>query len=900
MNQHPANHRQAVVRAFARGAACLLLGGVTAFAQNAAPAAPASESESTTKLEAFSVTGSRIKRIDAETPQPVVRITESDFKATGFSTLGDALRAIPAVAGQSLVATDGGTSFTPGTSSFNLRGLGNNNTLVLINGRRAAPYASAGFNGFQTVFDFNSIPTAAVESIEVLKDGASAIYGSDAVAGVVNVTLKKNYTGLTTEFSYGNTFRTDSNEKSFFAIFGAQGTRSSIVTTVDYQQRASIYGRDLSYTDESDGTPYGGVDQRSTSPVIAGVRGLTGFPQFANGRATFNTPQRTPTVGAAVNATPLYNFQEDAGFTPDTRSFGFYTRGTYELTDLVTAFAEVSFRRSETLIDSAPTPYVTSQELGDAPDGTGIFPAHNPYNPFGQAIRDLRWRMRELGNRTQDVTADSPRLVLGLEGKLPGTEWSWDGAVLYSKNTIEHLSVATSDRLVQNAFNGVLINGVMKYANPFGPNDPDIINYLRFINPNHDEFEVRAADASISGPIFSLPAGEVGLAAGAEIRTERMKNIGTLLNRDGQIVGGSQASDTFGDRRLHSLYAEVSVPVFKSATAGSLELQGALRYEDYSDFGETTKPKLAVVYRPIPEIMLRGSYGESFLAPNLAFLYTSQSTSFTAQALPDPLRPTDPNVQIRQVGGGNPNLQPEETEVYYGGVVLQPFARRGQPLFRDLSFGVEYFQFEQNNLINRLTANNILSNLGAFGHLVVRNPALPGDTVGTISHVLTTWQNLSQGEYKGYDFNVRWVLPKHERFGQFRFDVSATYIHSQAATSATGALVDLDANWGFPQWRGTTTLAWSKGDWSSSVYVNYIGEYSTLGSGFTGLPDVGEQWVVSPQIAYRGFAKSTITVGIRNVFDRNPPVDPSDSKLVNENVNYVEPLFAYVRWSKDW
>jgi iron complex outermembrane receptor protein len=484
------------------------------------------------ELEAITITGSRIKRIDTETPQPVVRITAADFKATGFSTLGDAIRAMPQISGQSLVSTDGGTSFTPGVSSFNLRGLGNNNTLVLINGRRAAPFASAGFNGFQTVFDFNSIPVAAIESLEVLKDGASAIYGSDAVAGVINVTLKKNYSGLTTEVSWGNTLRTDSEERTFFAIAGAQQGKISLVATFDYQQRAEIYGRDLPWTDEADGRPYGGIDQRSSQPPIAGVRGLTGLPGFANGRATFLTPQANPTLANAVNQTPLYNFQELAGLTPRTRAYSFYTRTAYEHSDALTVYLEASFRRSEVFIDAAPTNYFSANEIGDSPSGAGIFPATNPFNPFGQNILDLRYRFNELGNRTQESIADTPRLVLGAEGKLPFDGWTYDAGATFSKNTVTQLSHnQTSDRLVQNALNGIVLNGTRRYLNPFGPNDPLILNYLRITNPNYDTFEVRALDANVGGPVFRLPAGDVNLAVGGELRTEDLRNIGTQLNR---------------------------------------------------------------------------------------------------------------------------------------------------------------------------------------------------------------------------------------------------------------------------------------------------------------------------------------------------------------------------------
>jgi outer membrane receptor protein involved in Fe transport len=876
-------------------AALSLLAG-HASAQSAATSATSAPSTAPAQqMEAFQITGSRIKRIDAETPQPVVRMTDLDFKATGFSTLGDAMRAMPAISGQSLVSTDGGTSFTPGVSSFNLRGLGANNTLVLINGRRAAPFASGAFNGFQTVFDFNSIPTAAIDSVEVLKDGASAIYGSDAVAGVVNINLKKNYTGLTTELSIGNTFGTDSFERNAFLIAGAQAGKTSIVVTFDYAHRNGIYGRDLDYTDESDGRPYGGADQRSTATPIAGVRGLNDRTLFPAGTATFNTPQTNPTLAAAVPGIPQWNFQEEAQLFPETDSMGFYTRAIHDFTPNVSGFVEASFRRSQVRIDAASSAYVATQEQGTSPTGTGVFPRTNPYNPFGQDIVDLHWRMQELGLRIKDHTGDTPRLVAGLEGKLPFADWSYGAALLYTKNTVELIERNyTSDTLVQNAFNGVTISGRTYHLNPFGPNPRELIEYLRVTNPNHDEFEIRSGDVNVSGPVFELPAGPLSLALGAEKRTEKFENVGTLLNREALIVGGGVSSDVYGDRQLHSYYAEFNVPVLKS-----LELQLAARHEEYSDFGTTTKPKYAAVYRPIPEVLIRGSYGESFLAPNLAFLYTSQNVAFTSNTLPDPLRPNDPAMQIRQFGGGNRNLQPEETETIYGGLVLQPFARKSGHLFRELSFGIDYFDFQQSNLISRLTAAQILANLGAFGNLVLRNPPAPGETVGTISAVQTTWQNLTTGEYKGYDFNIRWVLPRTE-LGEFRTDLSATYLDSVEGTVATGALVDTDGNYNFPLTRGSATLAWKKNDWAASLFVTYIGKYSTAGSGRVGLPDVAQQVIYSPQVAYRGFWNSTITLGVRNVFDKAPPLDPADSKLANENVNLVEPAFWYLRWSKEW
>jgi iron complex outermembrane recepter protein len=841
--------------------------------------------EEDVRLERFEVTGSRIKRIDMETPQPVVAITRRDFEATGFSTVGDALRALPMVSGQSLTSIDGGTSFTPGTNSINLRGLGNNNTLVLVNGRRAAPYGSPGFNGFQVVFDFNSIPTAAIESIEILKDGASAIYGSDAVAGVVDIRLRKDFQGLTSEVTVGNSWRTDSLEKGAFAILGTTSGRTSLVATVDWSQRNGIMARDLPWTRTANGESVGGFDQRSSANVIANVRGLSDRVRFPAGRATFATPQTNPTLAAAIPSNNFYDFQEDAGMFPETRTFGFYTRATHELTNHLSLFVEASFRRSEVRIDAAPTPLFATNENGDSDFGTIVFPATNPFNPFGEDITDLRWRIRETGNRINDVTSDTPRLVAGLEGRI-NEDWSWEAAALYTKTQTSNTNAGTVfDDLLQDALNGVVIDGHLLHANPFGPNHPWLIDYMTAENPNVDTYEIRSYDANTSGTLWDLPAGPLGIAVGGEIRTEEISNVGTIANETGNVVGGSQGANTFGDRRVYSAYAEVGIPIHDM-----VEVQLAARYEDYSDFGTTTKPKVAVKFRPMDEVIFRASYGESFLAPNLPFLYTTQSVSFSPQFLEDPLRPNDPRNQVRQLGGGNPDLQPEETDVTYAGVVVSPFSRRRGNLLQSLTFNVDYFKFDQTNLINSLSAAEILANLELFGDLVLRNPPAPGESVGTIDSVITTFQNLATAEWEGWDFGVSWDH-SFPSTGRIRASLAATYVDNYIFEGFEYA-----GTYNYPKWRGTAALAWNRGDWASSLYVTYIGKYDQL---FTE-GDVNEQWLFNPQVAYSGFRDTTITVGVRNVFDKAPPLDQSDTTLTNPAINNIEPAFWYVRVSRDF
>ena len=839
------------------------------------------------ELEPITVTGSRIQRIDTETPQPVLRWTARDMEATGYSTVGDALRAQPLTTGRSLLAIDSGQTFAPGLSAVNLRGLGNNNTLMLVNGRRAAPFATAGFDGFQTIFDFNSLPTAALDSVEILKDGGSAIYGADAVAGVVNVRFKSDFEGLRTSIHMGNTVDTDSFERGASVVFGTKSGRFSFLAALDWREREAIFGRDLDYTDSADGREFGGYDQTSSRTPIARVYGLVDRERFPDGRATFATPQTSPTLDAAVPHRAIgYNFQRESGLFPEERMSGLFTRATYELTDEVAAFAEVSFRRSEVDSASASTPLAISAEQGDSPWGGIVFPSSNPFNPFGQDIYDLRWRMQELGNRELRSESDTSRVVVGLEGELPGSDWTWDAGLLYAENVTDVVQGNYAvDRRVQDAFNGILIDGETLYANPFGPNDPRVVDYMRVDNPMHDEFLIRSADLSVAGPLVELPGGMARMVVGGESRSEEMDNQRSPLNESLGLVGGGDGTSTQGSREVHSAFMEVNLPLHDM-----LEVQLAGRFESYSDFGESTKPKVAAMFRPVPEVVVRGSFGQSYLAPNLAFLYSSQNTSFTSNTLADPLRPDDPRQQIKQLSGGNPDLQPEETDVTYVGLVLQPFARRPDSLFHELSVSADYVHFDQTNLLGRPTPTQILGNLDLYGDLVIRNAPAAGESVGTINAVTTTWQNLSRATYTAYDFNISWTLPE-STVGRWRFDTSWTHLQDYAFNG-----FDQDGLSGFPLNSGNFTVSWQRGDWGAAAFVNYVGSYLDAFR----VTEVEDQYVINPQVTYSGFERTTITLGLRNALDDAPPVDISDVKLVNPGTNHVEPLFWYLRVSREW
>ncbi len=920
MNHYRMSLRSArIVRATALGA-LLSLAGSQLLAQSA-PANQTDSDDAPVRLDAFSVVGSRIKRLDAETPSPTVRVTAADLQATGFTNVDDALRALPFNNATSITPEGSGTGFASGSSTINLRGLGNNNTLVLINGRRAVPSGAGAFNGFQSVIDLRQIPTSAIESIEILKDGASAIYGSDAVAGVVNIALKRTFTGVGIDVSYGNTFQKDSNEITAFVIAGASTDKTSIVATVDFRRRAAMMNRDFSWSNNADlrenRTGTGQIETNANGQVVGvDLRSSFGFPSrfFIPNTATqmaFLTPTSDPNPNNAVapsraTGAGFYNFQEISSLTPEEESRGFGIYVKHEFTDTLYGFADIFFKRIETINLSAAAPFTTT-DRGAGPTGRLVVPAESPFNPYGtryfgaggQSIELNSFRVVNAGPRIVDTTSDYPRYLMGLGGKLPN-DWDWEAAYMFAQGSFDNASPGTAfDSRVQEALMGLNIDGQILFANPFGPEDPRVTDYYTGTNPTRTRFTANLYDISASGALFKLPAGDLAAAVGMEYRTETISDVRTLENETGNIVGGSEGFGFEGKRNVTSAYAELSIPVLKQ-----LELQLAGRWEDYSDFGTTTKPKVAAAFRPMNWLMLRGSFSQSFKAPDLAYLYTAGSVSFTSTQLFDPRRPDLPSAQIKTVGRGNRNLQPEETDTTYLGLVVDvPWG----PL-KGLSFDIGYFRFEQKNLITRDTAGFTLTNeLALPPGRVVRRALTPaeiaaGITVGSIDYLANDWYNANKVLNAGWDFGVNYQY-KTQNWGLFRIGASATYLETYEQTTVNSlgvtSIVDLDGTDSIPLWRGNGTIAWSMGDWSASMFVSYIGGYPRqflIG----GQPDASSQIRWNPQISYRAPWNTRVTVGVRNVFNTPPPRYLASQFGYNNGVNPVEPAFWYVRLSREF
>ncbi len=953
-------------------AAVLALAAISGLnAQSSAPAAanganPDEKKDANSdvvELEPFEVTGSRIKRIDAETVSPVVELRTADLARIGFPTVGDALRAMPFNSGQALTPTDSGNSFTPGVSTINLRGLGNNETLVLINGRRAVPYATPGFNGLQTVFDFNSLPQAAIESIEILKDGGSALYGSDAVAGVVNIKMRHDYQGVSATAEMGNFYNTNGLLKKGSLTVGNISSNLNLFMSFDWAQQHEVFARDVKWAADADKTsvahkangrytatgwetvndPADGIGPfnseqeflqaiEATDAIGDGFfdnRSSRGFPGYVSvpdlGQMTFDTPTDNPTLAGAVAGRHFYNFQEQAGLFPEYRTFGFYTSMHYDLNPDLYAFTELSFHRYESTPKAAATPVDLENENGFNGElpmtlpyeipydyAEGEAPFVNPTNPFGADLTNGRRRLVELPNRINDVTSDTPRVVVGLGGNLTFLEgWTWETAAQYSRNSLTNLNRGSvSDLRMQQALYGLtrLGNGQLvwdettppserEYFNWFGNNDPAFAKFLEIKNPTSDSIEQWIYDGHAGGRIFDLPAGPVNAVVGFEHMAQKINHVETDLNATGGIAGGSEGTSFDGRRSVMSFYGEADIPVLKN-----VEVQLAGRYENYSDqgFKDSARPKIGLKVRPFNWLLLRGSYSESFKAPDLAFLYSASSTSFQAFQSTDPVTGSEID-QVQVVTAGNPDLEPETSKTYFLGAVLEA---PEQGFLKGLEFSLEYFDLKQKNALAQLSDFYGLAEFFTgeatgnplFAGKVVRDPA-----TNEVLFIRDDYSNISTTHYKAWDAGLRYRL-RTENLGTFGFSTDVTYLDSYVldGDEIAGAYLT-------PQWNGTGGVTWDKGDWTVNFYEVVKGSsrrdlaiaIDIFGIGADDTTyltyDMRPQWISNASITYRGWGRNEITVGATNLFNTTPPVDPFDQNGSTPGVNYLEPGFWYVR-----
>lgn len=860
----------------ASGVRVCLLACLSTAALLGAESAPSATTDGAQKLEPFEVTGSRIKRLDYETTSPVVTYTAASIEEKGYTNLGDFMQSLP-YNNNSAVSEFTTGSFVTGAATINPRGLGSNRVLTLVNGRRGVPYAltNSASGTPQTVFNFNSIPQAAIERVEFLKDGASAIYGSDAIAGVYNIILKKEFEGSSIDLTLGTALHHDTLRKTLNVFTGVAKNGWQITGGLTLQDRNSSFIKDYGVTTTN--YTYLGVKGQNMNSTIynpsylnlsaanasASGMGTAGFYIIPDGRPTAN-PTKSSFVNVGTSSANIpnsnrYDFANVTQLMPASESGGAYLNIQKELHGRVTAFVSGMYSRALTHYELQPYGYTTSL--------AGLtFPATNPYNPTGinltatSSSAPFTFRSAYLPKREVATTTISG--VGGVRGKA-FENWNWEAAVSYGQNeTTRDTDLISLDSL-QAALNGT--TRATAY-NPFGPSeDPNLEQKLYTRSRGLDgKIDSLSGDLSVSGNAFQIPlsgAGQLGVAAGYEHRHDNLRSNPEPNN----FIGFTATTSFTGSRDSDSFYVELTAPVQKW-----LEFQIAGRHERYSDFGNTTKPKYGAKVR-LPtnrfvNVILRGSYSESFKAPDLGQLYQPQSNAVTTASIVDPLRPQDGARQLPTRVGGNPNLKPEEGKVQYTGAVFEV------PAVKGLSFSVDYFDIQITNVINSLSATYLLSREGMamFPNAIERNNATQNP--GPIVRIASISNNLGLQLYRGIDYGMRYTL-RNTRTGTYTFSADASQVLKAGRDPGTGSGFFNNTGLAFDiEWRYNYALSWRYKSWSARTAVDVVGKF--FNDNWT-TPGWGENVfaIVNPSVSYSGFKRTTLTVGLTNALDKQPPAN---------------------------
>ncbi|MEO6362460.1 MAG: TonB-dependent receptor [Caldimonas sp.] len=860
------------------------------------------------QLQRVEVTGSNIKRIDAETVAPVEIITREQIARTGQPTIADVLRNLPSNTGGSF-GESFSNSFAPGAAGIALRGLGQKTTLVLINGRRVAGYGFAQ-NLQDTFVDLNSIPTSAVERVEILKDGASAIYGSDAIAGVVNVILRKDFRGVEATVGGGYAANNGEYNATLTGGFGDLGANKfNVFGVLDFYHRDLILLSDTSFgaTRDYRGQPGGrnfnsltaGGTWRQLTPAGGNTNNFRAITACEDNVITGPQAraQGLTTNAAFAAATNTFCSQETNKLLtalPKTDRLGFLGRGTYEFSPTVSAFAEVGLSRNKSFQTFtnpffAGTTGLEQTAAGLRPFAYNItFAPGSAGNPFPTNAR-YNGSLNDLGSRNVEITSDSARVLAGLLYTLGS--WDLDSAIGYSRNKVDADNLNRISLAGTSAAFGVPstpqppvpISAASAYnLDDFRLNSQALRDSIRADFTRSSTSTLKFVDTKASSELQSvrLPGGPLGVAVGAEYRRESLNDAPAAIASSGGILGqGVTATD--GSRNSYAVYGELRLPILKN-----LEAQLAARYDHYSDYGSSATPKFGIKYSPTDTVALRANYGRGFRAPTLPEISPSVATFFTQVIDPQ-------DGAIKNVSGifaGNPNLKAEKSTSLNLGIVFEPT--------KNFSTSIDFYRIRWNNVVASESFQDIIDrscpNPPAVPTdppcpttaQVIRDPANNNDVVT----VLSNYENLNTRVTTGLDFDVRYAIPT-VGWGKFTTRLNANYI---LKFEEDGVNYN-DSNEGsntIPRLKAAAALDWDYGPWKATTRWNYTKGWRQAGlpGSYFAPPAAGSTFqtgtyrLKTPDYytfdlygSYQINKNLSVAASVVNIFDRRPPYDPGFS-----------------------
>jgi len=854
------------------------------------------------QLERIEVTGSAIKRIDAETAVPVTIIKMADLKAQGVTSIEQIMSSLSAVqlnqgTSQQVGAGTGGAAFA------DLRGIGANKTLVLLNGRRIANNAIDG-----SAPDLNMIPFAALQRVEVLRDGASSLYGTDAIGGVINFITNRDYQGGQVTIGMDKPAEEGGGKKNANIGFGFGDIEKNGFNVFGFV--------DVSKTDAIDG------QQREFNNRLPGGLSPTPFPAnyYQDGSVTGNpaapscsTPSFLVPVGDDTScyiATARF-----VDYTPESKRSSGMLRGSVRLGSDHTLSAELFASSNDTTANIAPVPYGTLWMNRLRPDGTPnpYFPASTAAVPISPTYTQanmtprpgvvlqpgfvtVKWRALDGGKRSNTSLNDQTRFLLSLDGVVAG--WDYQAGASINENKIKEIVNGYTDG---NKITIAMLNGVL---NPFAEQDATgnaaIQGALLSGNLQNHKGKVTTFDGRISRELNDwFGAGRAAMALGAEFRKEDFISkantpVAELLQAS---TGVDPNSLSEGQRNVSALYGEINVPLTKT-----LEMTAAVRYDKYSDFGNTTNPKIGFRFQPSKQLLLRANYSTGFRAPSLYELnaapaYTNTGTFNDPVNCPNgtPIagasRTLNCNVQFQRLTGGNVDLQPEESKALNFGVLFEPTS--------DISVGVDFWWLRVKNQIAALSDATVLGsdfrtfqqyyfrNAGGLlsidgfscpgtdcGYLDLRQQNLGGVNTNGLDVSATMRQSLGSAGRVTFGFNMTYVT-KYE----YQDFINGPWNQNVGVYKGAGPIF---------RWQHTATATWVRDNWSAGLTgfykSGYVDQYPEDNA------RVGNYPTFDAYVGWKAYKGVELTLGIRNLTDRDPPFsNQSDVFQANYDPRFTDP-----------
>jgi iron complex outermembrane receptor protein len=816
----------------------------------------AAPDEETTAAGPIIVTGSRIPVQAANSAHDVRVYDRQVIERSGQTTVGDFLNTLPTV---STAITESGQQQNPvGGSTVRLRGLPIGTTLLLVNGRRIQTSGSQAESDF---FDLNNIPVAAIERIEVVADGASAVYGSDAIGGVINIILKKNVDGLEVMAQGG--FASGLRDATASLAFGRQWDRFSISAVGSFQSRTALLTDERSITRSSDYSRFGGPNNNFPACNPGNVFSLDGSPlpgasnSAQSSFASFNgTSSAEPVTPSDFNYGSLNNCSILAGsaLIPRTTRYGLFSQLSADLSDSLELFGELMYSHVDQKQDAGV------QQLFGTPDfQIYTLGAQNPFNPFGETVGlALSLPTVKVGQfqRTNFV-----RALAGARNK--SGPWRWEVAAWQSADSTRQRTpnVGVDSIALQNALDA---SDPGQAINPFAPDGLGSATLAQSIFSDglqHFRSTQRSLNGTVRGTVAQLPAGSLQLVVGGELNSFKLKTVAD------QYPGFTPGARTSFGRRTQAAFAEARIPLLASSDAAGragelLTLGLAGRVDHYSDFGTVWTPQANAELKPVRGLTIRGTIGRAFKAPSLPVLHNP------VQAFPCLV--TDPRdgsvIQASCTFGGNPDLRPIRGNSRTLGFVLSP------PRVSGLQISVTNWHVRETDAIQSLSPDFIVSNENVFAGRVLRN------SEGQITDVDSTSVNFGSIGVSGIDYLASYRFST--AIGEFTPSIAFTQIyHYQSALTPgspgeNGAGKALNSNNWAPKWKGTLSSQWESGPFSAGLAGRYVGSYRD----YDGVRHIGDFWLVDANARVRIDARPwlgrrsvlTLDAGAVNLFNKLP------------------------------